>query len=113
MPIPLPFQAGIDVIAAAPNALVIAGAMGELGADSEALHREVAEYARAKGVARFWSLNAPAYGTQDFSSLEALATAFRTALAEEEALTVLVKGSRSAQMERLFAAAQLEDYRKG
>lgn len=110
---PASFQAGIDVIAAAPNALVIAGAMGELGADSEALHREVAEYARAKGVVRFWSLNAPAYGTQDFSSLEALAAAFRMALAEEEALTVLVKGSRSAQMERLFAAAQLEDYRKG
>lgn len=110
---PASFYAGIDVIAQAPNALVIAGAMAELGEESERLHRSVAQYAQAKGIARFWSLNAPAYGAENFSSLDALASAFKQLLATETAMTVLVKGSRSAQMERLFVAAELDELRKG
>lgn len=109
---PASFRAGIDVIAAAPQSLVIAGRMAELGEQSDALHREVREYAEKAGVTRFWSLNAPAYGGEDFSSLEEMAVALKDLLATDTAQTVLVKGSRSANMERVFVAAELEEFRK-
>lgn len=109
---PASFRAGIDVIAAAPQSLVIAGRMAELGERSDALHREVREYAEKAGVTRFWSLNAPAYGGEDFSSLEEMAVALKDLLATDTAQTVLVKGSRSANMERVFVAAELEEFRK-
>lgn len=111
---PASFKAGIDVLATANASLVIAGAMAELGTESEALHHEVREYAKARGITRFWSLNAPAYqADKDFQDMASLADALTTLLAEETAQTILVKGSRSAGMERLFAQAHLEHYRKG
>lgn len=109
---PASFRAGIDVIAVAPQSLVIAGRMAELGENSDALHREVREYAEQAGVTRFWSLNAPAYGGEDFASLEEIAVALKDLLAADVAQTVLVKGSRSAGMEKIFAAAGLEEFRK-
>lgn len=109
---PASFKAGIDVLAAADKALVIAGRMAELGKDSDAMHREVCRYAKDRGIA-FWSLQAPEYEADtDFNDMASLAEALQKRLAEECGLTVLVKGSRSAGMERLFAAADLEYYRK-
>ncbi len=110
---PASFRAGIDVIAGAENSLVIAGAMGELGEQSDDLHRQVGDYAKKVGIKRFWALNAPAYGGENFTSMQALADALNELLAQTERQTVLVKGSRSAAMERLFVQANLEKFRQG
>lgn len=111
---PASFKAGIDVLASSGGEiLVIAGAMAELGENSAQLHQEVAQYARKQGVTRFWSLNAKNYEAENFTSLEALAEALKNLLALEPMQTILVKGSRSAAMERVFIAADLEKYRKG
>lgn len=111
---PASFKAGIDVIASAEQSLVIAGKMAELGEESDALHAEVRQYAKERGVTQFWSLNAPEYqADRDFHDMASLADALQTWLAQEGVQTVLVKGSRSAGMERLFALADLEHYRKG
>lgn len=109
---PASFRAGIEVVSLAQNPLIIAGKMAELGQDSEILHRGVYEYAQKKGITNFWTLNAPEYGGEDFSSMEEIADALIKLMKKVKNLTVLVKGSRSAQMERLFKLAQLEEYRK-
>ncbi|SUO97239.1 UDP-N-acetylmuramoyl-tripeptide--D-alanyl-D-alanine ligase [Suttonella ornithocola] len=112
---PASFKAGIDVLASSTGGetLVIAGAMAELGENSAQLHQEVTQYAKKQGVTRFWSLNAKDYNAENFTSLEALAEALKNLLALESMQIILVKGSRSAAMERVFIAADLEKYRKG
>lgn len=111
---PASFKAGIDVLAIEKNSLVIAGKMAELGESSDALHREVRDYAQRRGITRFWSFNAPEYAAdKDFHDMASLVEALQGVLAEDGEQVVLVKGSRSAGMERLFAAADLEHYRKG
>ena len=110
---PASFKAAIDVLAAAPQALVIAGAMGELGAEEAALHRDVAAYAAESGISTFWSVGdglAQAYGdgfpgTRHFADTAAAGAALAAYLADAPATVVLVKGSRSARMERVLAAA--------
>ena len=108
---PASFRAGIDVIALAQNPLVIAGKMAELGEDSELLHKGVYEYAQKKGISNFWSLNAPEYGGENFNSMEELAQALLNTMKRIKNLTVLVKGSRSAKMERLFNELGMEKVR--
>ena len=110
---PASFKAAIDVLAAAPQALVIAGAMGELGAEEAALHRDVAAYAAENGISAFWSVGdglAQAYddgfpGTRHFADTAAAGAALAAYLSDAPATVVLVKGSRSARMERVLAAA--------
>lgn len=110
---PASFKAAIEVIKTAAHSLVIAGKMGELGAQSAALHAEVAAFAREKGIKHFWALSAPDYaaGFPDarlFEDVEAVNQALRDILAGEKPYTVLVKGSRSACMERVIAALDIE-----
>lgn len=89
---------------------LILGAMAELGSDSEALHRQAGEQARQLGIQRLYTLGALAAhaaqgfgpGAQAFKELDTLLHAVRQELAP--GVTVLIKGSRSARMERVVAA---------
>jgi UDP-N-acetylmuramoyl-tripeptide--D-alanyl-D-alanine ligase len=99
-------RAAIDVLAScpAPTALVL-GDMGEVGEHGPEFHREVGEYARAKGVSQLLALGEATRhtvesfgaGAQHFASVEEL-------VSKLEAKTVLVKGSRFMKMERVVAA---------
>jgi UDP-N-acetylmuramoyl-tripeptide--D-alanyl-D-alanine ligase len=99
-------RAAIDVLAScpAPTALVL-GDMGEVGEHGKQFHREVGEYARAKGVTQLLGMGeatrdaVSAFGTgaQHFVAVEEL-------LSQIQAKTILVKGSRFMKMERVVAA---------
>jgi UDP-N-acetylmuramoyl-tripeptide--D-alanyl-D-alanine ligase len=99
-------RAAIDVLASCPGptALVL-GDMGEVGSQGPQFHREVGDYARAKGVDRLLALGeatshavaAFGPGARHFDALDDLVDAL-------EAKTVLVKGSRFMKMERVVAA---------
>jgi UDP-N-acetylmuramoyl-tripeptide--D-alanyl-D-alanine ligase len=99
-------RAAIDVLAScpAPTALVL-GDMGEVGEHGKQFHREVGEYARAKGVTQLLGMGdatrdaVAAFGTgaQHFVAVEEL-------LSQLQAKTILVKGSRFMKMERVVAA---------
>ena len=108
---PASFKAAIDVLAAAPQSLIIAGAMGELGAEEVALHHDVATYAVTRGISAFWSVGdglAQEYGAdRHFPDTASAGAALAAYLADAPATVVLVKGSRSARMEGVLAAAGL------
>ncbi len=89
---------------------LVLGAMRELGPTSDALHREIGEYARASGIERFWgvgpelqcALDAFGSGGRWFENCEALVAALDGEFGPDD--MVLVKGSRSARMERVLYA---------
>jgi UDP-N-acetylmuramoyl-tripeptide--D-alanyl-D-alanine ligase len=99
-------RAAIDVLATcpAPTALVL-GDMGEVGEHGRQFHREVGEYARAKGVTQLLAMGeatrdtvaAFGAGARHFGAVEEL-------VRQIEAKTILVKGSRFMKMERVVAA---------
>jgi murE/murF fusion protein len=102
-------RAAIDVLVQlpAPRALVL-GDMGEVGANGPAMHREVGEYARERGIDLFLSLGeaagdaATAFGpkARACESVEEIVTALRG----QAGGAVLVKGSRFMRMERVVKA---------
>lgn len=110
---PASMRAAIDVLAAcaAPRILVV-GDMGELGANAMPLHREIGAYARSAGIDALYATGPLSLatvegfgaGAQHFADCAALAAALRKVLTVES--TVLVKGSRSARMERVVEALQ-------
>lgn len=109
---PASFKAGIAVLE--QPALVIAGAMAELGAQSDDLHKNVAAFAYEHGVREFWAVGACAAqyaqgfpGLRAFSSHETAGAALREKLERESGWQVLVKGSRSAAMEKVLRAAEI------
>ena len=97
--------------------LLCLGAMAELGDSSFQLHQEVGRFAKEMGVSHLWTAGESALpaalafgeGSQGFPTAEALADALKTQLQQGQ-LTgvshVLVKGSRSAQMEKVVQALQ-------
>ena len=100
--------AAIQVLAARPGRrILVLGDMGELGPDAAELHREVGERARAAGIDRLlclgeMTLNSVAAfgeGAMHFERIEELLAEIECALAPE--VSVLVKGSRFMQMERV------------
>ena len=101
-------RAAIDVLAqaSAPRVLVL-GDMGEVGNDGRQYHEEVGAYAQARGVEQLFTLGAlaghsgSAFGAhaRHFSDIDALQQAL-DAIATPDT-TVLVKGSRFMQMERV------------
>lgn len=105
---PASFRAAIDVLAALPGRRIIAaGDMGELGDERETAHRELGRYAAARGIEHFFAtgplsaLAAEGFGAAAVHAPDCvrLAECLRPLLAE--GVTVLVKGSRSAGMERV------------
>lgn len=90
--------------------VVVAGAMAELGTESPRLHQNLGMFFRKSQVHRLMSFGAGAEaygkgwslmeggGTEHFTSMDALLVAFQ--LEKQAGDVILVKGSRSAQMER-------------
>jgi UDP-N-acetylmuramoyl-tripeptide--D-alanyl-D-alanine ligase len=110
-------KAAIDVLADQKSTqqtsiIFVMGDMAELGADAAAMHADIGLYAKHKGINQLLTfgelsqLASEAFGAQGlengaqhFSSLEALVTSLKTQMKKD--VTVLVKGSRFMQMERV------------
>jgi len=105
-------RAAIDVLASAarPRVLVL-GDMGEVGDQGEQFHREVVDYAQVCGIDHLLTLgDATARAVRDaghpgfeaFAAIEPLIE--RVAQLAVAPATILIKGSRFMQMERVVAA---------
>ncbi|POZ63161.1 UDP-N-acetylmuramoyl-tripeptide--D-alanyl-D-alanine ligase [Chromobacterium alticapitis] len=101
-------KAGLDVLAGLPGPRAfVMGDIGELGEAAPALHAEVGEHARARGIEQLFSLGevsrhaAAAFGegARHFDSIDELLECLDSRLASGAA--VLVKGSRFMRMERV------------
>lgn len=104
-------KAAIDELALSEGRrIVVLGAMGELGADAEALHREVGAHANARAIDALYCVGnysqaiAAGYGdkARAFDDQTGLIEALKTEL--NHTVTLLVKGSRSARMEHVVQA---------
>jgi murE/murF fusion protein len=99
-------RAAIDVLArlAGPRALVL-GDMGEVGDNGPAMHREVGEYARSRGIEALYTLgeatrlSAEAFGpgAHTCGSVDEIVAGLRG----RDYASILVKGSRFMRMERV------------
>ncbi len=104
-------RAAIDLLAtaSAPRVLVL-GDMGEVGVRGPEFHREVGQYARERGIDALFAIgplmreavHAFGAGAAHFDDIDALIAALRPSL--RAGTTVLVKGSRFMQMERVVHA---------
>lgn len=101
-------KAAIAVLAEQPGKRVLVlGDMGELGANASVLHREVGMFAKAAGVDTLLALGELSInavqgfgaGAMHFERIEELLAGLHNMLAPD--VTVLVKGSRFMQMERV------------
>ena len=105
---PASVKAAIEVLAAATGQrLLVLGDMGELGAGAEALHADIGHAARAAGIDALLGLGEQSRsaveafgdGARHFESIEQLLAEVENRL--DPHVTVLVKGSRFMQMERV------------
>ncbi len=105
---PASLYAALQVLSERPGRRwLVLGTMAELGRDSSKLHREIGDAARDLGVDRLFALGehaavaADAFGegAEVFSALDALVERLSEGL--ESGVTCLVKGSRSAGMDRV------------
>lgn len=101
-------RAAIDVLAKyAGEKILVLGDMGELGSEANNMHAEIGAYAKAAGLTTLYCLGKLSIemvksfgvGAQHFSSPEEIAEAVLPQLTSST--TVLVKGSRFMQMERV------------
>ena len=104
-------RAAIDVLHGIDGRRVLVlGRMAEVGEQGPAFHREVGAYARERGIDALLALgpeaadSAQAFGAggETFADIEALIEAAHAAA--QPGATLLVKGSRSARMERVVRA---------
>jgi UDP-N-acetylmuramoyl-tripeptide--D-alanyl-D-alanine ligase len=104
-------RAAIDVLAAAPAPRVLVlGDMGEVGVRGPEFHREVGLYARASGIESLLTTGplmreaAQMFGASaaHFDDIGGLIDALRQSL--RAGATILIKGSRFMQMERVVQA---------
>lgn len=112
---PLSLTAAVEFATSlgAPVWLVL-GDMGELGASAQALHAEAGVQVRRAGVARLFTFGnlsraaSESFGVaaQHFNDLDMLLDTLRREL--PAGITVLVKGSRSMQMERVVEALRAQ-----
>jgi len=113
-------RAAITVLARARGKkLLVLGDMGELGREAGAMHAQVGEFAREAGVNRFFTLGelsanasqAFGAGARHFTRIEDLLAEIENALAPD--VTMLVKGSRFMQMERVVTAFAMPREERG
>lgn len=98
-------RAAIDVLAQSPHSILVLGDLAELGEHAAELHAELGAYARAKNIQQIFTLGqltantsrAFGAGAQHFSERAALVAAIKPQLNAET--TVLIKGSRSSNMD--------------
>lgn len=103
-------RAAIDVLAGLPGPrLLVLGDMGEVGNEGPRFHAEVGDYARARGIDALYAMGELSgeavrhFGAgQHFNQVDALNAAVLEALPGLG--SVLVKGSRFMQMERVVQA---------
>ena len=107
-------RAAISVLArAAGEKLLVIGDMGELGLDAAAMHAQIGTDARVAGIPRLFTLGdlsahaARAFGAgaRHFERIDELLDEIRNVLGP--GVTMLVKGSRSMQMERVIHPFEL------
>jgi len=96
--------------------IMVLGDMGELGADARAYHEEVGSHALDCGIDNLFTLGVLSQsasevfngrGGRHFSSVDDIVAAILQIITQqslEQPVTVLVKGSRSAHMERVVRA---------
>lgn len=108
---PTSLKAGVQVLVSCPGKhWLVLGDMGELGSQTNPLHREAGEMAREQGVERLYALgNATRHAVDGFgrgavhcASVEELIARLKPDLAKN--VNVLVKGSRFMAMERVTRA---------
>ena len=108
---PTSLKVALDVLSAStPPRWLVLGDMAELGDDAESAHHEAGVLARSAGVERVWctgtlsrgAASSFGAGAEHFDDVRELIKALLDAL--DPAATLLVKGSRSAGMERVVAA---------
>ena len=106
-------KAAIDLLASYPGRKVlILGDMGELGSEARSYHQEVGEYAASRNIDELLTIGVLSQNTSDafnrskegkgqhFSERAKLMTNLQALLQDEEQqVSILVKGSRSAHME--------------
>ena len=112
-------KAAIDVLAVQKNTIFVMGDMAELGENAPQMHADIGIYAQQKGIGQlfvFGALSVKASqsfgeGAKHFEDLESLVSALKIQM--KQGVTVLVKGSRFMQMERvvkpLLATELLEE----
>ena len=109
-------RAAIEVLAGLPGPRwLVLGDMGEVGDQGPAFHAEVGAYAQARGIDNLWAAGAASaeaaaafVGARHFDTVEQLLAALGDA---PDCASVVVKGSRFMQMERVVARLQSADTR--
>jgi UDP-N-acetylmuramoyl-tripeptide--D-alanyl-D-alanine ligase len=106
-------RAAITVLARMPGKkLLVIGDMGELGPDAISMHTQIGEFARVAGIPKLFALGplsahtarAFGIGALHFANIEELLAKIKTVLAPD--VTMLAKGSRFMQMERVVKAVE-------
>jgi len=101
-------RAAIDVLARAPGRkLLVLGDMGEVGTQGNEFHLEIGAYARDRGIDALYAMGELAIhavrafgdGARHYVAIEALLVDVGAALGPQ--VSILVKGSRFMQMERV------------
>ena len=101
-------KAAIDVLAAIKSdTIFVMGDMAELGDNAPQMHADIGLYAKQKWIKQFFAFGdlsvkaSEAFGdhAKHFDSIESLVAALKTQMKQD--VTVLVKGSRFMQMERV------------
>ncbi|WP_273023363.1 UDP-N-acetylmuramoyl-tripeptide--D-alanyl-D-alanine ligase [Rheinheimera sp.] len=101
-------KAAIDLLASYNGyRVLVLGDMAELGADARLYHEEIGLYAKKAGINLLFTLGVLSQSASDlfngqgahFSSRQALLQRLMPVVSEQQEVTLLVKGSRSAKME--------------
>jgi UDP-N-acetylmuramoyl-tripeptide--D-alanyl-D-alanine ligase len=107
---PASVKAAVDVLTSQTGRrILVLGTMGELGAQADDLHGEVGAYASSAGIEQLWATgphtaratDAFGDGGRHFETRDALCDALLESLQPGD--VVLVKGSRSAGMEKVVS----------
>jgi len=93
--------------------VMVVGDMAELGDESNACHTQVGEAAKAVGIDKVLSVGKLSHFISDasdvgehFADKDSLVKRLKTLIDEQQLITILVKGSRSAAMEEVVHALQ-------